>query len=221
MPAVSGRHSMRKAIRSLPSSTARASAASSGSSTHSFSRLASTPTTVRLATSPAACPPTPSATAASLGVAKAASSLCGRTGPVSVRAAQESASALTAGEATPGRRSRGAVLRGELLALTLGALAALRDALGAARGDPDRVDDGGDGDDRRDDGEEDDHARGTAAGPCRDRTPSVLAGAGLFAADDLALGVHARGDGLVADDDGEGAAGLGAGGEAGVAVEAR
>src|SRR5688572_7796950 len=62
---------------------------------------------------------------------------------------------------------------------------------------------------------------GTAAGPCRDRTPSVLAGAGLFAADDLALGVHARGDGFVADDDGEGAAGLGAGGEAGVAVEAR
>ena len=49
---------------------------------------------------------------------------------------------------------------------------------------------------------------------------SVLAGAGLFAAHDLALGVHARGDGLVDDLHGEGAAGLGAGGEPRLAVEA-
>ena len=111
IPAVSGRHSAMKAIRSLPSSTARANATSSGSSTHAFSRLASTPTTVRLATSPAAWPPTPSATTASFAVANAASSLCGRTGPVSVRTVQERASAVTAGDATPARchaaRSRG------------------------------------------------------------------------------------------------------------------
>src|SRR5918998_4364749 len=50
---------------------------------------------------------------------------------------------------------------------------------------------------------------------------SVLAGAGLFAAHDLALGVHAGGDRLVDDADVEGAAGLGAGGQAGLAVQAR
>src|SRR5688500_13490164 len=60
---------------------------------------------------------------------------------------------------------------------------------------------------------------GTAAGPQRDRT-SLLAGAGLFAAHDLALGVHARGDGLVGDRDVERAAGLRARGEARVAVQA-
>ena len=54
IPAVFGRHSMKNAIRSLPSATARASASSSDPSTQDFSSPASTPITTRLATSPAA-----------------------------------------------------------------------------------------------------------------------------------------------------------------------
>jgi hypothetical protein len=51
--------------------------------------------TARLATSPAAAPPTPSATAASRGLAKTASSLLARTRPTSLRAAQARLSSIT------------------------------------------------------------------------------------------------------------------------------
>ena len=142
-----------------------------------------------------------------------------RTGESGEETLQAHLGAATISPASRARtRSGGAVLRRELLALTLGALPGARDALGAAGGEADDEDDRGDGDERREDGEEDDHAPGTAHRPLRDRL--LLAGAGLFAAHDLALGVHARGDGLVGDLHGEGAAGLGAGGEARLAVEA-
>src|SRR4051794_4938184 len=109
MPAYCGRHSATKAIVSFPARTASGSATSSGASRRHLSRCASALTAVTLATSPAAPPPTPSATATSRGLAKSASSLFGRRSPGSLREAHArlspvKARTVAARRSPPGRR---------------------------------------------------------------------------------------------------------------------
>src|SRR4051812_11994534 len=95
-----------KPMRSLPSAIAERSASGSGRSRRRLSNATSASIAARLATSPAAAPPTPSATAASRGLAYAASSLLARAGPTSVRTADSSARAVMARDAS-GWRSLG------------------------------------------------------------------------------------------------------------------
>src|SRR4051812_42977563 len=89
-----------KPIRALPVATASASASARGRSSRVLSSCASASIAARLATSPAAAPPTPSATAASRGLAYTASSLLPRTGPTSVRTAHARLRAVTGAEGT-------------------------------------------------------------------------------------------------------------------------
>src|SRR4051794_24729751 len=89
-----------KPIRALPVATASTSASARGRSSRVLSRCASASIATRLAISPAAAPPTPSATAASRGLAYTASSLLPRTGPTSVRTAHARLRAVTAAEGT-------------------------------------------------------------------------------------------------------------------------
>ena len=89
IPAMAGRHPAMKPIVSLPRAMPSASASSTRPCSRHLSTCTSALISVRLATSPAAAPPTPSATAASRGLAKTASSLLGRR-PTSLRAVHSS-----------------------------------------------------------------------------------------------------------------------------------
>src|SRR6478752_7930239 len=90
MPANCGRAEAMNPIDSLPQAIAFSSAASSGMSSRLLSSSASESTIRCEATSPAAAPPTPSATAATRGLVKTASSLLARR-PMSLRAAHSKA----------------------------------------------------------------------------------------------------------------------------------
>src|SRR3954467_12464603 len=101
-----------KPMRSLPVAIAAASASSSRPSSRHLSKWASASIAARLPPSPppgppppAAGPPTPSAPAASRGLAYTASSLLPRTGPTSVRSAQARLRPVTAGTVASAPRS--------------------------------------------------------------------------------------------------------------------
>src|SRR3954453_19140613 len=78
MPAMSGRHSATNPIVWLPHATASAISTSSGALSRRLASWFNASIAQWLATSPAAWPPTPSATAAIRGLANTASSLFGR-----------------------------------------------------------------------------------------------------------------------------------------------